>query len=137
MFIHTIEIICIIAFALSAVISESNKGKDIVSIMVIGWVTAICGGTVQDVILSTNQVFWISEIPLIFGLHYISHLLASFSPRIYAGSKSERLIVFLDAIGISMCVLSVSHQRSDRSTLCTLCCDHHGDDHCVIWWRIA
>ncbi|WP_318442336.1 trimeric intracellular cation channel family protein [Photobacterium leiognathi] len=101
MFIHTIEIICIIAFALSAVISESNKGKDIVSIMVIGWVTALGGGTVRDVILSTNQVFWIRD-PSYFWTALISSFIGFFLAPHLRRIKAERLIVFLDAIGISM-----------------------------------
>ncbi|KJF93059.1 hypothetical protein UB39_17690 [Photobacterium angustum] len=101
MFIHSIEIICIIAFALSAVISESNKGKDIVSIMVIGWVTALGGGTVRDIILSTNQVFWIRE-PSYFWTALLSSFIGFFLAPHLRQEKVERLIVTLDAIGISM-----------------------------------
>ncbi|GAK86160.1 hypothetical protein JCM19238_3750 [Vibrio ponticus] len=72
MFVHTIEIICICAFALSAVISEVNKGKDIISILVLGWVTALGGGTVRDVILSTDQVFWI-QYPSYFWAALAAH----------------------------------------------------------------
>lgn len=101
MFIHCIEIICIIAFALSAVISESNKGKDIVSIMVIGWVTALGGGTVRDIILSTNQVFWIRD-PSYFWTALLSSFIGFFLAPHLRQEKVERLIVTLDAIGISM-----------------------------------
>ena len=101
MFIHSIEIICIIAFALSAVISESNKGKDIVSIMVIGWVTALGGGTVRDIILSTNQVFWIRD-PSYFWTALLSSFIGFFLAPHLRQERVERLIVTLDAIGISM-----------------------------------
>lgn len=101
MFIHTIEIICIVAFALSAVISESNKGKDIVSIMVLGWVTALGGGTVRDMILSTNQVFWIRD-PSYFWTALISSFVGFFLAPYLRKIKADRLIVILDAIGISM-----------------------------------
>lgn len=101
MFVHTIEIICIIAFALSAVISESNKGKDIVSIMVLGWVTALGGGTVRDIILSKGQVFWIKD-PSYFWTALITSFIGFFLAPYLRKIKAERLIVFFDAIGIAM-----------------------------------
>ncbi|WP_114765035.1 trimeric intracellular cation channel family protein [Vibrio rhodolitus] len=101
MFVHTIEIICICAFALSAVISEVNKGKDIISILVLGWVTALGGGTVRDVILSTDQVFWI-QYPSYFWAALASSLVGFFIAPQLRKLKAERLILVLDAIGISI-----------------------------------
>lgn len=105
MFVHIIELICICAFALSAVISEANRVKDIISVLVQGWVTALGGGTVRDVILSTDQVFWFKD-PSYFLAALISSLISSLIGFFIAGSlrklKAERLIIVLDAIGISM-----------------------------------
>lgn len=101
MFVHIIEIICICAFALSAVISEVNKGKDIISVLVLGWVTALGGGTVRDVILSTDQVFWI-QYPSYFWAALISSLIGFFIAPQLRKLKAERLILVLDAIGISI-----------------------------------
>ncbi|MGF1909349.1 trimeric intracellular cation channel family protein [Vibrio kasasachensis] len=101
MFVHIIEIICICAFALSAVISEVNKGKDIISILVLGWVTALGGGTVRDVILSTDQVFWI-QYPSYFWAALFSSLVGFFIAPQLRKLKAERLILVLDAIGISI-----------------------------------
>lgn len=101
MFVHIIEIICICAFALSAVISEANTGKDIISVLVLGWVTALGGGTVRDVILSTDQVFWI-QYPSYFWAALISSLVGFFLASDLRKLKAERLIVVLDAIGISI-----------------------------------
>lgn len=101
MFVHTIEIICIIAFALSAVISETNRGKDIVSVLVLGWVTALGGGTVRDVILSTDHVFWIKD-PSYFWTALFASIFGFFFAPYLRKIRAERLIVILDAIGISM-----------------------------------
>ncbi len=101
MFVHIIEIICICAFALSAVISEVNKGKDIISVLVLGWVTALGGGTVRDVILSTDQVFWI-QYPSYFWAALFSSLIGFFIAPQLRKLKAERLILVLDAIGISI-----------------------------------
>ncbi|MGR5328879.1 trimeric intracellular cation channel family protein [Photobacterium damselae] len=101
MFVHIIELICICAFALSTVISEANRGKDIISVLVLGWVTALGGGTVRDVILSTDQVFWIKD-PSYFWAALISSLIGFFIAGSLRKLKAERLIIVLDAIGISM-----------------------------------
>ncbi|KJG19353.1 hypothetical protein UB37_18715 [Photobacterium iliopiscarium] len=101
MLIHTIEIICIVAFALSAVISEANISKDIVSVMVLGWITALGGGTVRDIILSTGQVFWIRD-PSYFWTALITSFIGFFLAPHLRKIKAERLIVVLDAIGIAM-----------------------------------
>jgi len=61
MFVYSLEMICIVAFALSGVLVESNRGKDIVSIMILGWVTALGGGTLRDLILSAETIFWIRD----------------------------------------------------------------------------
>ncbi|ANS87072.1 UPF0126 membrane protein [Vibrio scophthalmi] len=101
MFVHITEIICICAFALSAVLSEANKGKDIISVLVLGLVTALGGGTVRDVILSTEQVFWI-QYPDYFWAAIISSLVGFFIAAELRKLKAERLILVLDAIGISI-----------------------------------
>ncbi|RJX71436.1 trimeric intracellular cation channel family protein [Vibrio sinensis] len=101
MFVHVIEIICICAFALSAVLSGANKGKDIISVLVLGWVTALGGGTVRDVILSTDQVFWIQS-PSYFWAAIISSLVGFLMAPDLRKRKVERLILLLDAIGISI-----------------------------------
>jgi uncharacterized membrane protein YeiH len=61
MLVYSLEMICIVAFALSGVLVESNRGKDIVSIMMLGWITALGGGTLRDLILSAETIFWIRD----------------------------------------------------------------------------
>ncbi|MCG9553217.1 trimeric intracellular cation channel family protein [Vibrio sp. Isolate31] len=101
MFVHITEIICICAFALSAVLSEANKGEDIISVLVLGLTTALGGGTVRDVILSTEQVFWI-QYPEYFWAAIISSLVGFVSAAKLRQLKAERIILILDAIGISI-----------------------------------
>jgi uncharacterized membrane protein YeiH len=61
MLVYGLEMVCIIAFALSGVVVESNRGKDVVSVVMLGWMTALGGGTLRDLILATEPVFWIRD----------------------------------------------------------------------------
>jgi len=78
MLVYSLEMICIVAFALSGVLVESNRGKDIVSIMMLGWITAFGGGTLRDLILSAEKIFWISD-PSYFWTA-LSSAIIGFSP---------------------------------------------------------
>lgn len=101
MFIQALEIFCVIVFALSAVISRFHRGKDIVSITIVGWITALGGGTIRDIILSTQQVFWIRD-PSYFWAAFISSFIGFFLAPYLRRANAERIIVFLDAVGISI-----------------------------------
>ena len=48
MLVYSLEMICIVAFALSGVLVDTNRGKDIVSVMMLGAIplTAVAGGCV-------------------------------------------------------------------------------------------
>lgn len=97
--IYYLELIGIAAFSISGVIAAGKKDMDIFSIVVLGVVTAIGGGTLRDVIVDTSPVFWIADLTYLwvaiaasiltfFLIRYIDHLL--------------RLLLFLDAFGLSL-----------------------------------
>lgn len=64
---YTVETVGIISFALSGIILAKKKDFDIVGVYIIAWVTAFGGGTLRDLILDVQPVYWIShsEFPLI------------------------------------------------------------------------
>ncbi|GAM64955.1 putative inner membrane protein [Vibrio ishigakensis] len=62
--IEAITVLGTAAFALSAVLAALNKRVDIFSVMVLGIVTAVGGGTIRDCILNV-PVFWSQEISYI------------------------------------------------------------------------
>ena len=64
---YWIESLGIISFALSGILLAKKKDFDIVGVYIIAWVTAFGGGTLRDVILDNQPVYWIehAEYPLI------------------------------------------------------------------------
>ena len=78
---YGIETLGILAFALSGVILARQKDFDIVGVYIIAWVTAFGGGTIRDVILDIQPVYWIAhaEYPLmLLGLIIAISLIKKF-----------------------------------------------------------
>ncbi|WP_299020067.1 trimeric intracellular cation channel family protein [uncultured Photobacterium sp.] len=101
MFVYILEMLCIVAFALSGVIAESNRGKDIISIMLLGWVTALGGGTLRDIIINTDQVFWIRD-QTYFWVALGSACGGFFLILQIRKTKVEKLVILFDTIGVSL-----------------------------------
>ena len=59
--IFYLGLIGIAAFSITGVIAAGKKGMDIFSILLLGVVTALGGGTLRDLILDTSPVFWIAN----------------------------------------------------------------------------
>lgn len=109
MLVYSLEMICIVAFALSGVLVESNRGKDIVSIMMLGWITALGGGTLRDLILSADTIFWIRD-PSYFWTALISAIVGFFSITHIRKNRLNKFILMFDTIGVSLFAVLVTQQ---------------------------
>ncbi|WP_392340088.1 trimeric intracellular cation channel family protein [Moritella marina] len=109
MLVYSLEMICIVAFALSGVLVESNRGKDIVSIMMLGWITALGGGTLRDLILSADTIFWIRE-PNYFWTALVSAVIGFFTITHIRKNRLNKLIIMFDTIGVSLFSVLVTQQ---------------------------
>ena len=63
--IYTLGLLGIAAFSITGVIAAGKKDMDIFSIVLLGVVTALGGGTLRDIIIDASPVFWIAD------LHYL------------------------------------------------------------------
>ena len=97
--IYVLEMIGIIAFAISGMIIARSKNMDPVGVFTIGFITALGGGTLRDMIMDNHPVYWIKhqEQPiLILGMAIV------FSYWNRAERIRESRIVFPDAIGLGV-----------------------------------
>jgi uncharacterized membrane protein YeiH len=101
MFVYLLEMVCVAAFSISGVMVESNRGRDIISILMLGWVTALGGGTVRDIIMNAETVFWIRD-PNYFWTALVSSFAAFFFITQVRKSQVEKLVVFFDTVGVSL-----------------------------------
>ena len=60
--IYYLGLVGIAAFSITGVIAAGKKDMDIFSIVLLGIVTALGGGTLRDIILDSNPIFWIADL---------------------------------------------------------------------------
>ena len=95
--IYWLDIIGVIVFATSGVLTAIDNDFDVVGASVIGFVTALGGGTLRDILIGQTPVFWMrdtSYIYLVLGALVIAYM---FKKHIMTLKKSMFLF---DTIGI-------------------------------------
>lgn len=94
-----IEISGTIAFTISGVFSAMQKRFDVFGVLIIGFVTAIGGGTIRDVLIGYTPVTWMRdyETPLII----LGTGLATIFFKKYIKTFKTTLFLF-DALGLGM-----------------------------------
>ena len=99
MFIQTIDILGTIAFAISGVLVAMNKRMDPFGVFIIGFVTAVGGGTLRDLLIGSTPVFWMRDMTFIYVITAAAFLAVVFRNQI----KHLRKSLFLfDTIGIGL-----------------------------------
>ncbi len=89
--------ICV--FAVSGALVASRKEMDIVGFAMLGSVTGIGGGTIRDVVLGAQPVFWVKE-PAYLATCVVVAALTFFIAHI--PQSRERLLLWFDAIGLAL-----------------------------------
>lgn len=72
---------------------------DLFSIVLLGVVTAIGGGTLRDIILGTTPVFWIADLSYLY-VSVAASVIAFFGIRLF--SYLLPLLLYMDAFGLAL-----------------------------------
>ncbi len=99
MFFQIIDILGVIAFAISGVSVAMKKQMDVFGLLIIAFVTSVGGGTVRDVLIGQTPVAWMTNMT------YVYVILAATVFTIIFQSKINylRMSLFLfDTIGIGL-----------------------------------
>jgi len=102
MFENSIQILDwlgIIVFAVSGALVASRNQMDVIGFVLLGTVTGIGGGTIRDLLLGSDPVFWLGRpqylavcILVSVAVFFTAHLVAS----------RYRFILWLDALGLAL-----------------------------------
>lgn len=98
--IKTIEVLGIIAFALTGFYAARKKGMDLIGVYSLGMVTALGGGSLRDIILNRHPLFWIEHYEyavLLLALSIASSLTAQ---DIFEKKNLVSIVLALDALGL-------------------------------------
>lgn len=86
-------------FAVSGVLAAGRKRLDLLGVLVIAIVTAIGGGTLRDLLLDRNPIFWFNEkehLAVIAGASLLTMIYLRFR------RPPERSLLIADALGLSV-----------------------------------
>ncbi len=94
-----IEILGTVAFAISGAFSAMQKRLDVFGVMIIGFVTAVGGGTIRDVLIGETPVNWMRDyrLPLII----LATIVATVIFKKYIKTLKITLFLF-DALGLGL-----------------------------------
>lgn len=98
-FFTALDFIGTLAFAVSGALTAMHKKLDIFGIFIIGFVTAIGGGTLRDILIGNTPVIWMEHTYYIYFIG-IAVILAILLRR-YLGHLSRSLFLF-DTIGLGI-----------------------------------
>ena len=86
-------------FAITGVIATRHKNLDIFSVVFLGSVTALGGGTIRDIILGNYPIYWVADLWYLWISVSVSFI-AFFIIKTL--SNRYQLLLYLDALGISL-----------------------------------
>jgi uncharacterized membrane protein YeiH len=98
--IRTIEVLGIIAFALTGFYAARKKKMDLIGVYSLGMVTALGGGSLRDVILDRHPLFWMEHYEyaiLLLALSITSSLVAQ---EFFERKNMVHIVLALDALGL-------------------------------------
>jgi len=96
---YTIDILGTMAFAISGVLVAMEKKMDLFGILIIGFVTAVGGGTLRDLLIGDTPVSWMRDISYTYVIMGSALLAMAFKNKI----NYLRTSLFLfDTIGIGL-----------------------------------
>lgn len=100
-YIFILDIIGVIAFAASGVLTAIRKRMDAFGIFIVAFVTALGGGTLRDVLIEA-PVIWMQNTIYLYVIIATVILSLIFQKRII---RLRRSLVFFDTIGLSVFTL--------------------------------
>jgi len=97
--IYVLDMIGTLVFAISGVLAAVEKKFDVVGALVLGFVTAVGGGTLRDVLIGSTPVGWMND------LNYLIIIVAALPLCYFAKKYILRLrksLFLFDTIGIGL-----------------------------------
>ena len=91
----------VLVFALSGALVASRAQLDIVGFFFIACLTAVGGGTLRDLLLDRNPVFWVAD-PMPLAIACVAALVVFFTAHLL--ESRYRVLLWLDAVALSVAV---------------------------------
>lgn len=99
--LEALDYAAVFVFALTGALVASRAQLDVVGFAFVASLTAVGGGTLRDVILDRNPVFWMAE-PSFIGVAVGAAVLVFFTAHLL--ESRLRVLTWLDALALSVAV---------------------------------
>ncbi|HMP38980.1 MAG TPA: trimeric intracellular cation channel family protein [Roseiflexaceae bacterium] len=111
--LQLIELLGIIAFAISGIMEARRKGMDLVGVYTVALVAAFGGGTLRDLIIDRTPLFWVANQG-----YAILILVLSFAAFLFPGLSrvSQRVMLLPDALGLGLFSIAGAGYALDAGT---------------------
>lgn len=103
-----LEVVGVIAFALSGIIEAARKHFDLVGVVMVGAIAAFGGGTLRDVLLDRRPFFWVEQEFWVWALIGVGFALPFFFKARHI-EFTEKAILIPDAIGLGTFAAGGTH----------------------------
>ncbi|WP_167730603.1 trimeric intracellular cation channel family protein [Terasakiella sp. SH-1] len=87
-------------FALSGALAAARKGLDIFGFIIVALAPAVGGGTVRDLLLDADSVFWVKDLNYVYVVAVVA-IIAFFQVHRLDG-KRFALLMWADAFGLAL-----------------------------------
>jgi uncharacterized membrane protein YeiH len=98
--IKTIEVLGIIAFALTGIYEARKKGMDLIGVYTVGMITAFGGGSLRDLVLNRHPLFWVQHYEYTILLLALSLVSAMKIEQLFHKKNVVNFVLALDALGL-------------------------------------
>ncbi len=98
--IKTIEVLGIIAFALTGFYKARKQRMDLIGVYALGMVTALGGGSLRDIILNRHPLFWVQHYEYAILLLALGVIASLVSQELFEKKKLVIFVLALDALGL-------------------------------------
>lgn len=98
--IKTIEVLGIIAFALTGIYEARRKGMDLIGVYSVAMITAFGGGSLRDIILDRHPLFWIEHYEYAVLVLALSIAAAVSILDLFSKKNLVMVVLALDALGL-------------------------------------
>ena len=97
--ITTLDLVGVAVFAISGALAAAEKRLDILGFILFGTITGIGGGTLRDLLLNTDQVFWISDTRYLWVCLATAIVTWFLAPQF---QSLRTLLLWADALGLAL-----------------------------------
>ncbi len=115
--LQMLDYAAVLIFALSGALVASRAQLDLIGFIFIAALTAVGGGTVRDLLLDRNPVFWIAD-PAIIGVASAAAIMVFFTAHRF--ESRLKVIIWLDALALAVAVsagVAAAHSQDQTAVV--------------------